>query len=1148
MAESIGEIGLDLVVNQGQFQKQMQGITGLAKKAGIALAGAFAVKKLVDFGKSCIDLGSDLAEVQNVVDVTFPRMSAQVDEFAKKAAASFGLSETMAKKFTGTFGAMAKAFGFSEQAAYEMSSTLTGLAGDVASFYNISQDEAYTKLKSVFTGETETLKDLGIVMTQNALDAYAMANGYNKVTKDMSEAEKVALRYAFVQQQLSLATGDFARTSGSWANQVRLLSLQFDSLKATIGQGLINLFTPIIKVINTLLGKLATLANAFKAFTELITGNQGSSSSNSGMQKMAAETEGVRDNLGSATGAANGLKKATDGAGKAAKKAAKEMKQLSGIDKLNNMTTNDSNKDSGGKGSGGSGGGGAVSGSPVDYGKLADGDNVLDKQANKLQALIDRLKELGALFQKGFKIGLGDTSVLDDIQKSLKNIKKNLFEIFTDPKVVKAANKFLDSLFLNMGKVSGSFTSIGLTIADNIIGGLDKYLEQNKERIKKHLISLFDIGSQTLDIVGNFSVVLADITTVFRSDTAKQITADIIAIFANATMGVVEVGAKLARDFLKSLTEPINQNKDKIKESLNGFFDGIEPITKAFSDLVTNSFQKLNEAYDKYIEPAWEKISSGLSTIVSMALDAFQKYLLPVIKRIGKEFKALAEEHIQPLVDSFLEFAGKAIEAIAELWDFISPFVGWFAQGFIAKIATKLDFLWNIIKAKIAIITDLLKGLFDVLSGLIDFIVGVFTGDWERAWNGVQAIFQAIWDTIKSVVGDALTFIKDIITSGFNAVKSTIELVWNGISNFFSTIWEQIKFIFEPVGEFFISVFQTAMDGIKTVFGEIGTWFGEKYQQIINVFVGIGDWFKDKFDTAYQNIITAFQNIGQWATEKWQAITNVFQDVKNWFGQRFKDAYTSLTNAFSAIGTWASGKWQAVTNVFKGVGNWFGTQFKTAYSNLTKAFSKTGTFFKGVWSNIKGAFGNIADWFRGNFSKAWEAVKKVFSSGGKVFSGIKDGILNGLKSVINALISGINKIIKVPFDGINSALNKIKGIDIMGAHPFGGLPTIKTPQIPRLAQGGFVKKNTPQLAMIGDNRHQGEVVAPENKLQDLLDKAVNQSNKTDISILVPMMREMIDLLRLIYGKEYMASVTSNEVYKAWETEKRKIEKRTGKSR
>ena len=317
---SVGQIGLDLVVNHSLFKAQMEGITRIAKKTGKILAGAFAVKSIKDFGTKCLELGSDLAEVQNVVDVTFPHMTAQVDKFAQSAAQSFGLSETMAKQYTGTFGAMAKAFGFTEKEAYDMASTLTGLTGDVASFYNLNQDEAYTKLKSVFTGETESLKDLGVVMTQTALDAYAMANGYGKTTSAMTEAEKVSLRYAFVQDQLSAATGDFARTSGSWANQVRIMKLQMESFMATVGQGLINLFTPALKMINALIGKLATLANAFKSFTELITGQK-----SSGTSQIAAPVADLTDTadeaesgLDSAAGAADNLNSSTKKAGDAA--------------------------------------------------------------------------------------------------------------------------------------------------------------------------------------------------------------------------------------------------------------------------------------------------------------------------------------------------------------------------------------------------------------------------------------------------------------------------------------------------------------------------------------------------------------------------------------------------------------------------------------------------------------------------------------------------------------------------------------------------------------------------------------------------------------------------------------------------------------
>lgn len=386
MATTIGEIGLDLVVNHNQFKSQMAGINGLAKKAGATLAAAFGVKKLIDFSKSCIELGSNLAEVQNVVDVTFPSMAEQVDKFAKSAAGSFGLSETMAKKYTGTFGAMAKAFGFSEKQALDMGATLTGLAGDVASFYNLSQDEAYTKIKSVFTGETESLKDLGVVMTQTALDSYALANGFGKTTDQMSEAEKVALRYSFVQKQLSAATGDFSRTSQSWANQVRILSLQFQSLKASIGQGLINIFLPVLRMINTLIGRLVTLADAFKSFTELITGNK--SSGQSGVGAVGADAASAAAGLTDASSAADQLTDSTSGVGDAAKQAAKDMKSLMGFDKINKGSKDSSNSDSQNSSVPNN-----VAGS-IDFGSLASGETVIDDVNKKFADLFGNITKL----------------------------------------------------------------------------------------------------------------------------------------------------------------------------------------------------------------------------------------------------------------------------------------------------------------------------------------------------------------------------------------------------------------------------------------------------------------------------------------------------------------------------------------------------------------------------------------------------------------------------------------------------------------------------------------------------------------------------------------------------------------------------------
>jgi hypothetical protein len=342
MGETIvGKLALELGVNTEEFKKQLfslgkttksqtASMAGMFGKLGTIIATTFAVSAIVNFSKECLELGSDLAEVQNVVNVTYGDMAEQVNSFAKEAMTSYGLSEKVAKQYMGTFGAMSKSFGYTTEAAYEQAAALTGLAGDVASFYNLTTDEAYTKLKSVFTGETESLKELGVVMTQTALDEYALQQGMGKTTSQMSEQEKVALRLAFVTDRLSAASGDFINTSKGWANQTRVLSLRFDALKATLGQGLINVLTPLLGLINELLAKLQSLADAFYDITVKMFGEADTSSG--GVLSTAAGSVGEM-----AEGMAN-----TEGSAKSLKKI------LAGFDKLNVLGSSFSGSDGGG--------------------------------------------------------------------------------------------------------------------------------------------------------------------------------------------------------------------------------------------------------------------------------------------------------------------------------------------------------------------------------------------------------------------------------------------------------------------------------------------------------------------------------------------------------------------------------------------------------------------------------------------------------------------------------------------------------------------------------------------------------------------------------------------------------------------------------
>ena len=853
-AESVGQIGLDLTVNDRSFKKQMAGIQGMAKKAGAALAAAFAVKKIIDFGAACIELGSDLAEVQNVVDVTFPRMSKKVDEFARNAAGSFGLSETMAKKFTGTFGAMAKAFGFNEQAAYEMSTALTGLAGDVASFYNISQDEAYTKMKAVFTGETEVLKDLGIVMTQNALDAYAMANGYGKVTAKMTEAEKVALRYQFVTDQLALASGDFIRTSDGWANQVRILQLQFDSLKATIGQGLINVLTPVIKVINLIISKLMSLANAFKSFTELITGKKsggGVSAAATGMEDIA----GSADNASAAMG----------GAGNAAKKAAKDIKgATSGIDELNIIQAPDSSGSDGGAG-------GGYTADEFDMGEVDT--SAIDEMDSKYQGLIDKARELSSLFKGGFNIAFGNKDVLDSIQQSISNIGQSLKDIFLDPAVVSAADNFLNSLVFNLGKVAGGMASVGASIADNLLGGISKFLEQNSQRIKDYLISMFDIGSDITNIVGRVSEAWGTVFEAFRSDSAKQVAADIIGIFSSAFMGVTELIGKFTTDVLDLITVPFIQNKDLIKQTLEDTFSAVEPIFSEVKSIVDECFDGLKKTYDDSVAPMINSFKEGFTEIVEKLLEAYNQYILPVIEEMAQRFQEFHEQYLSPLIDKFLEFTGKVADAITAVWEnFLKPFVLWFIETMAPIIGNALSGLVDMFFDWWEGISETLGHVFDALGGLMDFITGTFTGDWNKAWNGIKTFFSQIWEAMKTLANTLMTAISNIISTVLGGIKGVWEAIWGKIKEFASGLWNGLK---DSASEIFNSI----KDQLSEIWDSVKTTIEEKWNAIKEWFDGIWQKIKDIFNL--DEMLEVGKNI---MNKLWEGMSNIWEDVKNWLG------------------------------------------------------------------------------------------------------------------------------------------------------------------------------------------------------------------------------------------------------------------------
>lgn len=209
-----------------------------------------AKEKLKEFVTEGIELASDLTESQNVVDVTFKRNAESINEWSLTLAEGFGMSELTGKQYVGTMGAMLSSMGLTEKQVYDMSTSLVELTGDMASFYNLDHETAFEKIRSGISGETEPLKQLGINMSVANLEAFAMAQGINKAYKEMTQAEKATLSYNYLMQATADAQGDFARTADSYANQMRIMELQMQNIKTSIGKGIVPELTRGAQAIN----------------------------------------------------------------------------------------------------------------------------------------------------------------------------------------------------------------------------------------------------------------------------------------------------------------------------------------------------------------------------------------------------------------------------------------------------------------------------------------------------------------------------------------------------------------------------------------------------------------------------------------------------------------------------------------------------------------------------------------------------------------------------------------------------------------------------------------------------------------------------------------------------------------------------------
>lgn len=616
-------------------------------------------------------------------------------------------------------------------------------------------------------------------------------------------------------------------------------------------------------------------------------------------------------------------------------------------------------------------------------------------------------------------------------------------------------------------------------------------------------------------------------------------------------------------DFISGLTETrISQIVEDMKEWL-GITEEVDTWSELMDTRLGNILTNVGLIGAGLI--AW-KVTKGLINAIStikglLSVPSYAIAIGAVLTLTGfvLEFSGI-EDAVKRGLDgfNFSEIVGGALLGTGGAALLGSKIVTWIGQAFsnpkvaftLAEIGNNLGVstsgalgaaLGGAVAGIVAGIPMFITGIYDSLKNGIDGLSATLTAAGATlAGAGIGTIIGSLGGPIGAGIGALIGLAVGLITDGIILMRENWDsiVVWfnetcDKIGKFFTNLWDGIKSVWGKVSEWFnthvikpVSSFFTKLwDGIKSL--AKSCWDG-----IVTFFSPAVTWFTTLFNSVKQTVSDIFYNIGVIAKGCWEIIKAAWGIASTWFNETIvtpvKNFFTDLWNG---IKDKASSAWSSIKSTFTSVANWFNekvvTPVKTAFSGI---WSKLKDGAKSAWTGVKSVFSSVATFFKDTFTKAWEKVKTVFSAGGKIFSGIKDGIVSAFKTIVNTLIKGINKVVSVPFNAINTALKKIKSIEILGLKPFKDIKTISVPSIPLLAQGGFPDVGQMFIAREAGPELVGTIggrtaVANNDQIVEGISEGVEWANAKQNALLA----EQNSLLRQLVEKDFGVEITANSL-------------------
>lgn len=986
--------------------------------------------------KDSITAGMDSVEADNRFQILFQGYAGEMRQWSNELEKSLGINGYAARSAASDFYELATAQGVSTDVAKEMSKSMTQAAYDIASFKDKDPSQVLKAMQSAFVGNTEALRSMGYVVTADMVKQKAYQSGIAATGTQLTQTQKAMATYQLIMEQMGQAHGDLARTINSPSNQLRILREQLTNLRIELGRAFLPIVQIILPLLNAFVTKLIQVVKVFGQFMQALFG------------KPIGGTGGSGDAIQDAVGNVGDL---TGGLGQAEQAAKKAKNALMGFDELNTLSpkAQDTALDTG------VGGGGSIDvpSLDVEYGEMEEIPAKIQAMADKVKAILGNLKDF-----------------LEEHKELILAVIGGIIAGFAAFETL----TFLSNIPAMITAISGALTALTspIALAAAGIGALVAvflYLYQTNEDFRNKMNALWGELGQ---IFVNFK---NDVLAPFGEFFMNEFLAPMVEGFQTYMLPAFAEAFVGAQQILNSFIEHLLQIFGDLLELL-------KPILKLISDVIVDCMKIAKNLWDEYGQQLINNALGVIESIKQIWGNLYETVLKPIIGNAVEMLRNLWNDHLKGLVESFIEFKVKLVNGAMELYnEFIAPIVNWIIDVFGPAFVTIFNFIVDQIGVVLGVFFDFKDMIFEVLGGLIDFIVGAFTGNWDRAWSGIKQIFQGVWDGIKNILDgvseyfvNVWTFIKDIVVQLVEALVTTVCDFWQvlcdrvaslgewlseNITEVWTTIKDFIGGILETIGKFISGAWEGVKTTTETIFGGIGTFISNIWNGIKDAITGvldaIGNAISNTWETIKNITETIFGGVKEFVGNTWNGIkeavggavdgakervgtawdnmkekvSTASENIKEKAGTAWNNIKENIRNTNDNIKEKVSTTWNSVkdsvSTATETLGNKIKTTWETAKTNISNVQSNISQVVTNSWNAIKNSINNVLEGVKAVVTNAWNGIKNTVTNTLNSISQTVTNVWNTIKTFITNTLNSIRNIVTNAWNGVQSTTSNI---------------------------------------------------------------------------------------------------------------------------